>query len=45
MREATQHFLGGEHDFRNFCKMDMGVTNFKREIFSFNIEPVKEITR
>jgi tRNA U38,U39,U40 pseudouridine synthase TruA len=45
MREALQYFLGGEHDYRNFCKMDPGVTNFKREIFSFTVEPVDEIKR
>uniref|UniRef100_A0A7S4GGL5 tRNA pseudouridine synthase n=1 Tax=Eutreptiella gymnastica TaxID=73025 RepID=A0A7S4GGL5_9EUGL len=39
MREASQ-LLVGEHDFRNFCKMDVvHVSNFVREIRDFTIEP------
>ncbi|KFM71666.1 tRNA pseudouridine(38/39) synthase, partial [Stegodyphus mimosarum] len=40
MREAAQKLVG-EHDFRNFCKMDVGngVINYKRRIFSVDIQP------
>jgi tRNA pseudouridine38/39 synthase len=40
MQAAAQLFVG-EHDFRNFCKMDVGggVTNFRRRIISFNVAP------
>jgi len=39
MREAAQHFVG-EHDFRNFCKMDVeNVTNFRRSVLSVSVEP------
>eukprot|EP00667_Euglena_gracilis_P011912 EG_transcript_12208 len=39
MRRAAQHLIG-EHDFRNFCKMDVvHVSNFVREIRTFTIEP------
>lgn len=39
MWEAGQRFIG-EHDFRNFCKMDVanGVVNYKRRIFSVGVE-------
>eukprot|EP00041_Stephanoeca_diplocostata_P004876 m.52617 g.52617 ORF g.52617 m.52617 type:complete len:476 (-) comp15424_c0_seq1:90-1517(-) len=39
MQEAAQKYLG-EHDYRNFCKMDIvgGVTNFKRNILSVDIK-------
>jgi tRNA pseudouridine38/39 synthase len=39
MRSAAQKFVG-EHDFRNFCKMDVngGITNFRRRILSFQID-------
>lgn len=38
MQAAAQMFVG-EHDFRNFCKMDIsgGVTNFTRKILSVDI--------
>lgn len=38
MREAARHLLGS-HDFRNFCKMDLGQTrgNFVRRILSIEI--------
>lgn len=37
MREAAR-LLVGDHDFQNFCKIDIGnVTNFRREIYSANI--------
>jgi tRNA pseudouridine38/39 synthase len=42
MRDAAQRFIG-EHDFRNFCKIDVAVTNFKRGIISFDIAPVQEM--
>uniref|UniRef100_A0A7S0JCR4 Pseudouridine synthase I TruA alpha/beta domain-containing protein n=1 Tax=Calcidiscus leptoporus TaxID=127549 RepID=A0A7S0JCR4_9EUKA len=32
--------LVGEHDFRNFCKIDPNVSHFKRRIFSFDVHPV-----
>ena len=39
MREAAGYLIGN-HDFRNFCKMDVvNVTNFVREIFEANIMP------
>jgi tRNA pseudouridine(38-40) synthase len=39
MQKAASYFLG-EHDFRNFCKLDIAnVTNFRREIFSAEIKP------
>src|SRR5437870_2299895 len=37
MRIASSHFKG-EHDFRNFCKLDVAkVRNFRRIIFDINI--------
>lgn len=39
MKESATHLLG-EHDFRNFCKIDtVNVDNFKRTIHSFTIDP------
>jgi tRNA pseudouridine38/39 synthase len=36
MQRAAQRLVG-EHDFRNYCKMDVeATTNFKRRIFSVN---------
>jgi len=38
MREAALHLIG-EHDFRNFCKMDVvNSTSFVRTIDSISIE-------
>lgn len=38
MRIAAEHLVG-EHDFRNFCKMDVeNVTNYTRSIVSVNIK-------
>jgi tRNA pseudouridine38/39 synthase len=38
MHAAAQKFLG-EHDFRNFCKMDVGATtNYVRRIFSIEFK-------
>ena len=45
MQEAAQ-LLVGEHDFRNFCKMDVAATtNFKRKIFAvdFKLDEPKSI--
>jgi len=43
MRTACQYFVG-EHDFRNFCKMDaVNVKNFVRVILSFDIHPVQDM--
>ena len=41
MSEAGQKFVG-EHDFRNFCTMDVanGVVNYKRKIFSVDIKQI-----
>ena len=42
MRVAAAKFKG-EHDFRNFCKMDAdNVHNYRREILSFDIIPCVE---
>ena len=38
MRDAAQRLLG-EHDLRNFCKIDPNVTNFRRSIRAFEVEP------
>jgi tRNA U38,U39,U40 pseudouridine synthase TruA len=39
MRDAARR-LEGEHDYRNFCKMDInnGVTNYTRRIMSFTVD-------
>ncbi|KAF8463128.1 pseudouridine synthase [Kalaharituber pfeilii] len=39
MREAASYFLG-EHDFRNFCKLDASkqINNFRRTIYTSTIE-------
>lgn len=38
MREAAQHFVG-EHDFQNYCKMDIeNVTNYRRRVLSVSVE-------
>ena len=36
MKQAAAHFVG-EHDFRNFCKINEEVTNFRRRILSMEI--------
>ncbi|KAK6792358.1 hypothetical protein RDI58_011439 [Solanum bulbocastanum] len=42
MQTAAEKFLG-EHDFRNFCKMDAdNVHNYRRHIISFEILPFNE---
>ncbi|XP_020575454.1 tRNA pseudouridine(38/39) synthase isoform X2 [Phalaenopsis equestris] len=39
MQKAAQKFIG-EHDFRNFCKMDaVNVKNYRRHITEFAISP------
>lgn len=38
MSEAAKH-LEGEHDFRNFCKLDINVSHWVRSIFSVDIRP------
>ncbi|KAJ6166955.1 hypothetical protein N7470_002402 [Penicillium chermesinum] len=45
MREAAKHFEG-EHDFRNFCKLDTTkqIENFRRMIFHSDIELVNPKT-
>lgn len=38
--ESAGNKLVGEHDFRNFCKMDAAnVHNYRRHITSFEISP------
>jgi len=45
MQQASQRFIG-EHDFRNFCKIDVSnVENFVRRIHSFDIGPVAQSQR
>ncbi|ETV92781.1 tRNA pseudouridine(38-40) synthase, variant [Aphanomyces invadans] len=39
MASAAQ-LLQGKHDYRNFCRMDPTVTNFEREILSFQVHQV-----
>ncbi len=40
MQEAAGHFVG-DHDFRNFCKVDaQHVSSFRRTILDFRIVPV-----
>ena len=43
MRTASQ-LLIGDHDFRNFCKMDVGngVVKFQRKILSVKIEDIDQ---
>ncbi|KAI5066189.1 hypothetical protein GOP47_0018813 [Adiantum capillus-veneris] len=45
--EAMKHaakFFCGEHDFRNFCRMDAdNVRNFRREILAFEIFPCLDV--
>lgn len=40
MQEGAKHLVG-THDFRNFCKMDVGngVMDFQRDIHSIDIRP------
>lgn len=42
MRDAAARFLG-EHDFRNFCRLDPSkqITNFRRRIDGISIDPVE----
>ena len=40
MQEAATHFVG-DHDFRNFCKVDaQHVSNFRRTVLDFRQGPV-----
>jgi tRNA pseudouridine38/39 synthase len=40
MQEAAGHFAG-DHDFRNFCKVDaQHVSSFRRTILDFRVAPV-----
>ncbi|KAF7551399.1 hypothetical protein G7046_g7734 [Stylonectria norvegica] len=45
MRDAAKRFEG-EHDFRNFCKIDPGkqITNFNRTVYEADIEEVKDVS-
>lgn len=45
MREAAKLYEG-EHDFRNFCKIDGGkqISNFKRTMFRADVEEVPDYT-
>ena len=38
MKEGARRLLG-EHDFRNFCKIDPSVSNFRRSVISASIQP------
>lgn len=42
MNDAAQKLVG-QHDFRNFCKMDVanGVVNFKRELLSITVSKLE----
>ncbi|CAL8468632.1 g8172 [Coccomyxa elongata] len=41
MREAAGHFVG-DHDFRNFCKVDaQHVSSFRRTVLDFRITPLE----
>lgn len=44
MRKAARYFLG-EHDFRNFCKLDVQkqITNFRRRIDKADIVPYEGV--
>jgi tRNA pseudouridine38/39 synthase len=43
--QTAASFLLGEHDFRNFCKMNIGeVSNFRREIFKADVLLFEENT-
>lgn len=45
MENAGKKFVG-EHDFRNFCKMDAAnVHNYRRHITEFEIFPCNERLR
>ena len=39
MAEAARSLVG-EHDFRNLCKIDPTITNFRRTILSVDLQPV-----
>ena len=43
LKEAGNHLVG-EHDYRNFCKMDVGngVVNYHRRIFKVDVQPLVE---
>ncbi|KAF4967777.1 hypothetical protein FZEAL_10493 [Fusarium zealandicum] len=45
MRDAAKRYEG-EHDFRNFCKIDPGkqITNFCRSIYEADIEEVRDVS-
>ena len=41
MQQAAKHFIG-EHDFRNFCKMDLEhVKSFRRTMLDFQVVQVQ----
>ncbi|TPX07896.1 uncharacterized protein E0L32_010471 [Thyridium curvatum] len=44
MRQAAQAFVG-EHDFRNFCKVDPNkqITNFVRRMFEVDVVEVRDV--
>ncbi|KAI9259642.1 pseudouridine synthase [Phascolomyces articulosus] len=41
MRKGADYFLG-QHDFRNFCKLDpsKNITNYERRVVSLDIQPI-----
>ncbi|KAF9877715.1 tRNA pseudouridine synthase A [Colletotrichum karsti] len=44
MNDAAQRFVGN-HDFRNFCKVDGGkqISNFERNMFEAGVEEVRDV--
>jgi len=43
LMNSTAQKLVGDHDFRNFCKMDVEATNnFERKVLSFKVEPLED---
>ncbi|KAF0700768.1 Aste57867_8721 [Aphanomyces stellatus] len=40
---TAARLLEGKHDYRNFCRMDPSVTNFEREILSFNVHVATDL--
>ncbi|RHY84356.1 hypothetical protein DYB35_011484 [Aphanomyces astaci] len=41
---TAARLLEGQHDYRNFCRMDPTVTNFEREILSFQVLHTSQVS-
>ncbi|ETV70215.1 tRNA pseudouridine(38-40) synthase, variant [Aphanomyces astaci] len=41
---TAARLLEGQHDYRNFCRMDPTVTNFEREILSFRVLHTSQVS-